>query len=265
MGKSHQRIVELHSEDLWTTKNIEWFLDRIQEETGEPHHTAMSLTDSPEQAYAEYVESVGGDVYLTMKWCTATTGKPARKSTAADTHMRQVDSPVYSTHSTTGWARSLCCFDDPKNGTKCQRPNCIFTHPSTILQEGRDSGYDYTDNDLEELFKCIPCCMAGMGQHGCWHHQRATDSWSTPAYVLMERENPTKADKNIPDITLAHAWVPSKTKEITLMHIGGKWTAQYTELASLMAVSVRQYLDGDIEEMLLPDFNEVVELHLVEK
>ena len=153
---------------------------------------------------------------------------------------RMIISPCHATWSGKGWCRMLCCWDDATQGTTCIRPGCRYNHASALLH-----GAKVTADTLHELFKIIPCTMAGM-PGGCRHHNDLTfGGWVIPRFKLA-----VEPPRNNELVTCEP--LPAEENELLPLYIEGKWVLQKKLFHDHVNDSVLKFLNGgeqdDIDE-----------------
>ena len=149
--------------------------------------------------------------------------------------VRQVCSPPFARFAPHGWARLLCCFDDESQSSRCQRPDCQYTHVGEIL-EGCGLPIHETFN-WTSCFRHLPCTFAGM-DGGCRYHPYNFSHWGIPQYAL------TPLEESTPGVLPIHSETPSQDEELILFRTDAGWTVQNRTLGRCMLDSVREYLQG---------------------
>ena len=138
----------------------------------------------------------------------------ARVPPKANSLKKYIKSPCYAwhVHKPNHWIRLLCCFDDPHNlGSRCIRGDtCPYLHSSTLQKQFHPGA------EPQDLFRTIPCCMAGMPGGACFHHgdRLGSHDWIVPrfqaAHELAAEDKPATE-------------LPDEGREYILEYTFGVW------------------------------------------
>ena len=234
IGKSHGRIVNQLGTDLFTENNLRWFFaDALQQES-----PVFTTKTTPVEAWKDYLRTIRADVEFVMS-CHAPPPPPPpdvpHRHKTTKVVARQISSPSFARLAPHGWARLLCCWDDASQSSHCQRPDCKYTHVSTILDE-----WGLPMDDMSNWISCFrhhPCTFAGM-DGGCRYHPYNFSDWDIPEHSLTPVEESTSG------VLPIHLEKPSRAEEIILCPTHTGWAPQNRIFTRCLLLAVHEYLYG---------------------